>query len=122
MTGQRPPFDGSGARPYGVPDREPDDEYVDEEARFAASLVAGYETGDPPPDFEPDFEIDPVTYDAESSRAHAWQTFKGTLEPGRLADLIVLSDDLLTIPTERILQTKVDLTILGGRVVYERRP
>ncbi len=47
---------------------------------------------------------------------------KGTLEPGRLADLIVLSDDLLTIPTERILQTKVDLTILGGRVVYERRP
>lgn len=48
------------------------------------------------------------------------EALKGTLEPGRLADLIVLSDDLLTIPPDRILSTRVDLTVLGGRVVYER--
>ena len=47
---------------------------------------------------------------------------KGTLEPGRLADLIVLSADLLTIAPERIADTQVDLTVLGGRIVYERRP
>jgi predicted amidohydrolase YtcJ len=46
---------------------------------------------------------------------------KGTIELGRLADLIVLSDDLLTIPPAQILKTKVDLTIVGGRVVYQRR-
>ena len=45
---------------------------------------------------------------------------KGTIEPGKLADLIVLSADLLTIPPDRILTTRVDLTVLGGRVVYER--
>jgi predicted amidohydrolase YtcJ len=45
---------------------------------------------------------------------------KGTLEPGKLADLIVLSDDLLTIAPQRILGTRVDLTVLGGRIVYER--
>lgn len=45
---------------------------------------------------------------------------KGTIEPGKLADLIVLSADLLTIPPERILGTKVDLTVLGGRVAYDR--
>lgn len=45
---------------------------------------------------------------------------KGTLAPGQLADVIVLSDDLLTIPADRVLQTKVDLTVLGGRVVFER--
>ena len=45
---------------------------------------------------------------------------KGTIEPGKLADLIVLSADLLTIPPEQILETRVDLTVLGGRVVYER--
>ena len=45
---------------------------------------------------------------------------KGTLEPGKLADLIVLDKDLLTIDPIQILDTKVDITIVGGRVVYER--
>jgi predicted amidohydrolase YtcJ len=45
---------------------------------------------------------------------------KGTLEPGKLADMIVLNSDLLTIDPTLILATKVDLTIVGGRVVYER--
>jgi predicted amidohydrolase YtcJ len=45
---------------------------------------------------------------------------KGTLEPGKLADMIVLNSDLLTIDPSLILATKVDLTIVGGRVVYER--
>jgi predicted amidohydrolase YtcJ len=50
------------------------------------------------------------------------ERMKGTLEPGRLADIAVLSDDLLTIGPSRILSTQVDFTILGGRVVYERKP
>lgn len=45
---------------------------------------------------------------------------KGTLEVGKLADLAVLSQDLLTIDPERTTDTEVDLTVLGGRVVYER--
>ena len=45
---------------------------------------------------------------------------KGTIEAGKLADLIVLSADLTTIPPEQILGTTVDMTVLGGRVVYER--
>ena len=45
---------------------------------------------------------------------------KGTLEVGKLADLVVLSQDLLTIDPERTMDTEVDLTVLGGRVVYER--
>ena len=47
---------------------------------------------------------------------------KGTVEAGRLADLVVLSNDLLTVSPDRILTTKVVLTVLGGRVVYERDP
>ena len=46
---------------------------------------------------------------------------KGTIEVGKLADLVVLSQDLLTIDPERTTETEVDLTVLGGRVVYERR-
>ena len=45
---------------------------------------------------------------------------KGTLEPGKLADMIVLSNDLLTIDAERILDVEVETTIVGGRVVFER--
>ena len=58
------------------------------------------------------------------TRNGAYITFeedlKGTLEPGKLADMIVLSDDLLTIDPERILDVQVETTILGGKVVYER--
>jgi predicted amidohydrolase YtcJ len=46
---------------------------------------------------------------------------KGSLTVGKLADLVVLSQDLLTIPAEEILKTKVDLTIVGGKVAYERK-
>jgi predicted amidohydrolase YtcJ len=46
---------------------------------------------------------------------------KGTLEPGRLADLVVLSEDLLNLDPEKILDVQVDLTVVGGKVVYERQ-
>ena len=58
------------------------------------------------------------------TRNGAYITFeediKGTLEPGKLADMIVLSDDLLTIDPERILDVVVEKTIVAGRVVFER--
>jgi predicted amidohydrolase YtcJ len=48
------------------------------------------------------------------------EKLKGTLEPGKLADMIVLDADPLTMDAERLLSTHVDLTILGGKVVYDR--
>jgi hypothetical protein len=45
---------------------------------------------------------------------------KGTLEPGRLADMIVLPEDPLTIAPEKLLSMKVDLTIVGGKILYDR--
>ena len=46
---------------------------------------------------------------------------KGTLEPGMLADMVVLSENLLDIDPERLLDVEVDMTIVGGAVLYERR-
>jgi predicted amidohydrolase YtcJ len=45
---------------------------------------------------------------------------KGTLEVGRLADLIVLPADPLTVPVEQLMNMKVDMTFVGGKLVYER--
>ena len=45
---------------------------------------------------------------------------KGTLEPGHLADLAVFAADLFKLPPKSLLTTPVDLTIVGGRIVFER--
>ncbi len=56
--------------------------------------------------------------------AAAWAAFededKGTLAPGKLADLVILSADLLTIPAAEIPKVRVETTIVGGRVAYQR--
>jgi predicted amidohydrolase YtcJ len=44
----------------------------------------------------------------------------GRLAPGCLADVVVLSDDLLTVPQERLLELRVEATVFAGRVVFER--
>jgi predicted amidohydrolase YtcJ len=43
---------------------------------------------------------------------------KGSLAPGKLADVTVLSKNLLSVPDEEILQTKVVYTIVGGKIAY----
>jgi predicted amidohydrolase YtcJ len=46
---------------------------------------------------------------------------RGTLTPGKLADLVVLSADLTAIPPDQILKTRVLLTVLGGQDTYRAR-
>ena len=45
----------------------------------------------------------------------------GTLEKGKHADMVLLSEDILKIDPVRIRDVKVDYTIIDGRVVYERK-
>ena len=47
---------------------------------------------------------------------------KGSLVPGKLADLVMLSRDIMRIPPAEILKTRVILTILGGEIVYSNSP
>ena len=74
--------------------------------------------------YGPDEAVDITTALRAYTRNGAFLTreegIKGTLEAGKLADLVVLSQDLLTVDPERIMDTRVDLTVLGGRVVYRR--
>jgi len=56
------------------------------------------------------------------SGAHASfeEKIKGSLEEGKLADMTVLSRDIMSVPAEEILETEALLTIVGGRIVFER--
>jgi len=56
-----------------------------------------------------------------SSYASFEENIKGTLEPGKLADMVVLTKDLFAIPPREILTTEAAYTILGGRIVFERK-
>ncbi len=60
-------------------------------------------------------------YTAGSAYAEGQEAVKGTLEPGKLADLVVLSQDIFAIDPTTIDKVRVDTTILGGRVVYQRK-
>ena len=44
---------------------------------------------------------------------------KGSIEPGKLADFTVLSQDIMKIPEPEILKTRAEMTIIGGEIVYQ---
>ncbi len=48
------------------------------------------------------------------------EDIKGSITPGKLADIVVLSKDIMTVPDEEILDAEVVYTIIDGRVVFER--
>jgi predicted amidohydrolase YtcJ len=46
------------------------------------------------------------------------ESIRGSLTPGKMADMVVLSTDILAIPSEQIAKTKVLLTVMGGKDTY----
>ena len=62
-----------------------------------------------------------TAYTRGSAYAEMAENEKGTLAPGMLADLAVLSQDIFTVPVAALPATRSVMTVLGGRVVYEAR-
>ena len=65
---------------------------------------------------------------ADALKSYTWngayaakeETLKGSLAAGKLADITVLSRDIMTIPEDQIPSTTVTYTIVGGKVAYVR--
>jgi predicted amidohydrolase YtcJ len=62
------------------------------------------------------------SYTINAAQAAFEEKDKGSLRRGKLADLTILSKDILTIPDNEIPTTEVLYTIVGGKVMYERTP
>jgi predicted amidohydrolase YtcJ len=60
-------------------------------------------------------------YTVNNAYLHHEENDKGSLEPGKLADLILIDRDVLTCPAADIPHTQVLLTVVGGQVVYSRK-
>jgi len=57
-------------------------------------------------------------YTLGSAYSQFMENRKGMIKPGFLADIVILDNDLMTIPENEIMKTKVDYTITGGKIVY----
>ena len=73
--------------------------------------------------FFPDQRLDRLqalkSYTINNAYAAFEEDIKGSLVPGKLADITVLSKDILTVPEEEILETEVVYTIVGGKIEYQ---
>ena len=61
-----------------------------------------------------------TSYTLSGAYAAFEEDIKGSLTPGKLADITVLSKDIMTISEEEIPSTEVMYTIVGGKVMYDR--
>jgi len=91
---------------------------------IAAAVTRATIDGKKPGGWIPEQRIRPE----EALRAYtvsaAWAGFeekeKGSLEIGKLADFVILSDDPLSVRPEALEKISVDATVVGGRVVYQK--
>jgi len=60
------------------------------------------------------------SYTIAAAYAAFEENIKGSITPGKLADIVVLSKDILTMPDDEIPETEVLYTIIGGEIVYQR--
>jgi hypothetical protein len=60
------------------------------------------------------------SYTINGAYAAFEEDIKGTLTPGKLADITVLSQDIMTVPDDEILNTQVVYTIVGGKILYRK--
>jgi predicted amidohydrolase YtcJ len=60
------------------------------------------------------------SYTLNGAYAGFEENIKGSIAPGKLADIVVLSRDIMTVPEDEIPGTQVMVTIVGGKVVFDR--
>ncbi len=93
-------------------------------ASFYASVTRQTLKGDPPGGYEPNQKMTREealrSYTLDAAYGGFEEDIKGSIEAGKLADFAVFSQDIITVPDNELLNTKVDYTIVGGKVLFER--
>ncbi|HUU81803.1 MAG TPA: amidohydrolase [Acidobacteriota bacterium] len=79
------------------------------------------ETGEPVSELEGITPMEALRmYTSYAARTSFEETIKGSISPGKLADLVVLNRDPTKVPSDEIKDIKVEMTILGGEVVWDK--
>jgi len=92
---------------------------------FYAAVTRQDESGSPRGGWFPDQRMRREEALRSWTMAGAYAAFeeklKGSLAPGKLADFVMLSSDIMTVPPAEILKTRVLMTVVGGEVVHDER-
>ncbi len=87
--------------------------------------AAGRADGQPPGGFDPDQKLGRAealrTITLDAAYGSFAERERGSIEVGKLADLVVLSQDILSVPEDALMKTEVLATIVGGRVLFEKK-
>ncbi len=91
---------------------------------FYASVARKTLEGEPEGGYEPGQRMTREealrSYTIHPAHAAFEEDIKGSIEVGKLADFTVFSKDIMQVPEAEILNTRVDYTIVGGKVLYAR--
>ncbi len=91
---------------------------------FFASVTRQTLKGQPAGGYEPKEKMTRQqalrSYTLDAAYGAFEENIKGSIEVGKLADFAILSKDIMTVPDNEILETEVEMTILGGKVVYSK--
>jgi predicted amidohydrolase YtcJ len=85
------------------------------------NIESGKPTGGWFPDQQITIEEAIYCYTMGSAYAEFKEQNKGSITPGKLADIIILSDNILKADPQNILKTQVDMTIFDGKIIYQRK-
>lgn len=92
---------------------------------FYASVTRKTLQGFPEGGYEPDQKMTREqalrSYTIDAAYGAFEEDIKGSIEPGKLADFTIFTDDLMIIPEDEILRAEVSITIVGGNVAYSKR-
>lgn len=92
---------------------------------FYASVTRMTLKGQPEGGYEPNEKMTREqalrSYTLDAAYGAFEEKIKGSIEVGKLADFTILSKDIMTVPANEILTTEVSITIVGGKVVYEKK-
>ncbi len=94
-------------------------------ASFYASVTRMTLKGEPEGGYEPEEKMTREqalrSYTLDAAYGAFEEDIKGSIEPGKLADFTVFSQDLMKAPDSELLKTEVRMTILGGKKVFEMK-
>lgn len=94
-------------------------------ASFFASVTRQTLKGEPEGGYEPAEKMTREqalkSYTLDAAYGAFQEKILGSIEAGKLADFTILSQDIMTVPDNQILSTKVEMTIFGGKVLYEAK-
>jgi predicted amidohydrolase YtcJ len=94
-------------------------------ASFFASVTRQTLKGEPAGGYEPAEKMTREqalrSYTLDAAYGAFEEKIKGSIEVGKLADFTVFSQDLMMVPDNQLLSTQVEMTILGGKVMYTKK-